>query len=213
MIRCFPLLFAVLCVSMYIHTHTLWCIHTTIYTERASSSFPLCFPSMCNIYTLSLFLWDDCWFWGNSNHQLLSPHIMIYNLCIEIVHYRKSKRQVSLSLLNSYVLICHHHTTVMMEVRNICCLDISAPQKQGGQKTERSLSACRYCCYTVDCATTRAHWSIFLWKKLQFSVSFVKRALVMAEGLMISFDRGMASLYFIPVFIPLPLILLSIFTP
>lgn len=78
---------------------------------------------------------------------------------------------------------------------------------------ERSPSACRCCYYTVDCATTRAHWSISLWKELQFSVSFVKRALVMAEGLMISFDRGMASLYFTPVFIPLPLILLSIFTP
>lgn len=130
------------CVYVYIYTHTLvWCIHTTIYTERESSSFPLCFTS--------LLLWDDCWFCGNSNHQLLSSHIMKYNLCIEIVHYRKSKRQVSLSLLNSYVFICHHRTAVMMEVCNICCLDISAPQKQGGQKTRRDP------CQPVDIVVTQ----------------------------------------------------------
>lgn len=35
--KMFPQLFAVLCVSMYVHTHTLvWCIHTTIYTQRES---------------------------------------------------------------------------------------------------------------------------------------------------------------------------------
>lgn len=110
------------CVYVYTHSHT--CMVYTyhyIYTEREFSRFLLCFPST------SLLLWDDCWCWGKSNRQLPSPHIMIYNLCIEIVHYRKSKRQVSLSLLNSYMLICHHRTAVKMEVHNICCLDISAP--------------------------------------------------------------------------------------
>lgn len=85
--------------------------------EREYFSCPLCFPSMCNIYTM--LLWDDCWGCRNSNRQLLSLHITIYNLCIEIVHYWKSKWQASLSSLNSYVLICHHHTALMIEVCNI----------------------------------------------------------------------------------------------
>lgn len=129
-------------VCVYVYTH-LCGVYIPLYTERESSIFPLCFPST------SLLLWNDCWFWGNSNHQLLSPYIMIYNLCTEIVHYRKSKRQASLSLLNSWVLICRHHTGVMMEVRNICCLDISAPQKQGGKKTQRDR------CQPVDIVVTQ----------------------------------------------------------
>lgn len=61
----------------------------------------------------------------------------------------------------------------MIEVCNLGLQMLVAHENRVGS-TERLPSAHRCCYYTVDCATTRAHWSIFLWKELQFSVSFVK---------------------------------------